>query len=139
MEFAESRERSIAMPESCGSSPGMFARPTLVACLLMAAAVSGCAFSDDSAGRLFVQPDRYVLYSCKEIAREMQTVGVRQLELERLMAKAGTDSSGRFVSDLAYGPEYAQLRGQMSELHRTSGEKHCKFSPGPPTSDQIIR
>lgn len=127
------------MPKSCDSSRAMFVRPTLTAALLIATALSGCAVTDDSAGRLFVQPDRYVLYSCKELAETLKTVSARQLELERLMAKAGSDSGGQLVSDLAYGPEHAQLRGQMNELQRTFAEKHCKFSSAAPTSDQVIR
>src|SRR5690242_11519616 len=118
------------MPESHDNCRAMIARPTAMTVILMAAALSGCALTDDSAGRIFVQPDRYVLYSCKELAQTMKTVNARQQELEGLMAKAGSDSSGRVVSSLAYGPEYAQLHGQMNELHRTSSEKHCKFSPG---------
>ena len=59
------------------------------------------------------------------------------------MAKAGPDASGRFVSTIAYRPEYLQLRGQMNEISRTSAEKKCKFNPdaalGARVSDQVIR
>lgn len=107
------------------------------------ALLSGCASSDDASGRFLVQPDRYQLYSCRELAEAAQTIGVRQLELEGLMAKAGPDASGRFVSTIAYRPEYLQLRGQMNEIRRTSTEKKCKFNldaaPGARVSDQVIR
>jgi hypothetical protein len=107
---------------------------------LAASILCGCAMSDDNAGRFLVQPDRYVLYSCKELAAAAQANATRQQELEKLMAKAGVDSSGQFVSNLAYRPEYAQLRGQMNELRRTSDEKNCKFTPGgAPASSQAIR
>jgi hypothetical protein len=57
------------------------------------------------------------------------------------MAKAGVDSGGWFVSDLAYRPEYVQLRGEMNELRKASAEKNYKFSPAAGTrlSDQVIR
>jgi hypothetical protein len=58
------------------------------------------------------------------------------------MAKAGSDSSGQFVSNLSYRPEYTQLRGQMNELRRSAAEKNCKFNPAvldPRTSGQVIR
>ena len=118
----------------------MIARAHLM--IVAAALLAGCAMSDDSAGRLLVQPDRYVLYSCRELAEAAQAINVRQLELERLMAKAGSDSSGQFVSNLSYRPEYTQLRGQMNELQRSAAEKNCKFNPAflePRTSDQVIR
>jgi hypothetical protein len=107
------------------------------------AVLSGCAASDDTSGRFLVQPDKYQLYSCRELDEAAKTVGARQLELEGEMAKAGPDASGRFVSNIAYRPEYLQLRGQMNEIHRTSAEKKCKFNPnaapGPRVSDQVIR
>lgn len=57
------------------------------------------------------------------------------------MAKAGVDSGGWFVSDLAYRPEFVQLRGEMNELRKASAEKNYKFSPAAGTrlSDQVIR
>jgi hypothetical protein len=119
----------------------MMRRSFLVTGLLAASLLAGCAATDDSAGRFFVQPDRYVLYNCKELAEAAQAIGVRQGELERLMTRAGSDSSGQFVSNLAYRPEYAQLHGQMNELRRTASEKNCKIPAalGPRTSDQVIR
>jgi hypothetical protein len=120
----------------------MTVKLTLLAALA-AALLSGCAASDDASGRFFVQPDRYQLYSCRELAEAAQGIASRQLELEGLMAKAAPDASGRFVSTMAYRPEYLQLRGLMNEIHKTSAEKKCKFSPnaasGPRVSDQVIR
>ena len=121
----------------------MLARAPLLIGILTAGVLAGCATSDDSAGRFFVQPDRYQLYSCRELAEAAQTISARQLELEGLMAKAGPDASGRFVSTVAYRPEYLQLRGQMNEIRKTSVEKKCKFNldapPGARVSDQVIR
>src|SRR5689334_4029090 len=80
--------------------------------LFTSAALSGCA-SDDSAGRFLVQPDKYVLYNCRDLAAASQATATRQRELEGLMAKASTDSGGKIVSNLAYRPEYTQLHGEM--------------------------
>ena len=102
--------------------------------------LSGCA-SEDSAGRFLVQPDKYTLYNCKELAEATQANATRQHQLEALMAKAGPDSGGRLVSDLAYRPEYAQLHGEMNELHKTTLEKNCRTVTGSGTraSDQVVR
>jgi hypothetical protein len=120
----------------------MTVRTQLIA-ILAAATVSGCAASDDASGRFLVQPDKYQLYSCRELAEAAQGIGARQLELEGLMAKAGPDATGQFMSTIAYRPEYLQLRGQMNEIRRTSTEKKCKFNPdaalGARVSDQVIR
>lgn len=121
----------------------MTSRIPLMIGAVASALLSGCAASDDTSGRFLVQPDKYQLYSCRELAEAAQAVSVRERELEALMTKAGPDASGRFVSDIAYRPEYLQLRGQMNEIRRTSTEKKCKFNPGTPpgtsASDQVIR
>lgn len=111
---------------------------------LAAATLSGCAASDDSAARFLVAPGQYVLYNCVQIAEVAQANATRQRELEKLMAKAGTDSAGRFVSGMAYRPEYVQLRGVMTELREEAAGKHCKFTPGVEVpggraSDQVVR
>jgi hypothetical protein len=106
------------------------------------ALLSGCVASDDASGRFLVQPDRYQLYSCRELAEAAEGLGARQRELEGLMAKA-PDASGQFVSTIAHRPEYLQLRGLMNEIRKTSAEKKCKFNPdsalGGRGSDQVIR
>lgn len=108
--------------------------------LFAIAVLPGCA-SDDSAGRFLVQPDKYVLYNCKELATATQANAKRRNELEALMVKAGPDASGKLVSNLAYRPEYTQLHGEMNELHRTALAKNCKEVPdgGIRASDQAVR
>jgi hypothetical protein len=103
------------------------------------AALGGCA-SEDSTGRFLVTPDKFVLYNCAQLSDAAQANLLRQQELEKLMAKAGT-GPGTVVSDLAYRPEYVQLRGEMVELRKTSAEKNCKpivYTAGR-TSDQAVR
>ena len=118
---------------------------------MIAVAVAGCA-SEDTTGRFLVAPDKFVLYNCAQLNDAAQNNYARQQELEKLMAKAERGSGGTIVSDMAYRPEYVQLRGEMNELRRTTAEKNCKpltltSSPsGGPTggqsgraSDQVIR
>jgi hypothetical protein len=95
-----------------------------------AAALSGCATSDDNAARFLVAPDQYVLYNCPQLAEAAQVNATRQRELEALMAKADIDSAGRAVSAMSYRPEYLQLRGRMTELRKEAATKHCRFTPG---------
>lgn len=109
-----------------------------------AATLSGCTVSDDSAARFLVAPDHFVLYSCPQLAQAAQANAKRQRELEVLMAKASTDSAGRFVGGMAYQPEYAQLRGEMTELRKEAMSKQCRFTPGTDipeerASDGVVR
>jgi hypothetical protein len=107
-------------------------------------ALSGCA--SETASRIFVEPGRYVLYSCKELANQAAGNFNRQHELETLMAKAGS-GAGQVASAMAYQPEYAQLRGEMTQLRNAAADRKCPPLPsGPPTpaaggrtSDQAVR
>lgn len=121
----------------------MTIRATLTIGALATVLLSGCAASDDVSGRFLVQPEKYQLYNCGQLADAAEQVIKRRRELEGLMAKAGTDASGRFVGTVAYRPEYLQLRGQMNEIRRTSIERKCKFDPETPPgasgSDEVIR
>jgi hypothetical protein len=121
--------------------------PKIVAAALLAAALAGCASSgtsDDKVGRFLVAPDKFVLYSCADIAEKAAATAARERELEALMAKAGEGSGGRLVSTVAYRPEYLERHGEMNELRSAAAAKNCKFVPGAenpasPTSDKPIR
>ena len=105
----------------------------IVAAALLAASLAGCATSgtsDDKVGRLLVAPDKFVLYSCADIAEKAAATAVRERELQQLMAKAGESSGGRLVSSVAYRPEYLERHGEMNELRSAAAAKNCKFVPG---------
>jgi hypothetical protein len=103
---------------------------SLPICVVLAAAVlSGCA-SDDSTARLLVAPDKYVLYTCPEIAREMSIKQAREKELRELMNKDGSDSAARLVSGFTYDPEYLTVRGEINDLRATAAGKNCANIPG---------
>ena len=97
---------------------------------IIATALAGCAVSDESADRFLVAPGRYALYNCVQLAKAAQAIGSRQRKLELLMTKAETDSVGVLVSSAAYRPEYAELRGMMSQLQKTAADKNCKLVSG---------
>jgi len=94
------------------------------------AMLAGCTMSDDQAARFLVAPDKYTLYSCDEIARETLTKVAREAELQALMAKAGTDSGGRLIGDIAYRPDYITVRGELNDLRQTAVVKKCAGVPG---------
>jgi hypothetical protein len=101
----------------------------LAALLLTACAGSG---ETDSEARFLVAPGKYTLYNCTQLAQVAKTKAERQHELEGLMAKAGTSSSGQVVNAVAYRPEYVALRGEMMDLRQTAADKKCDFVPGEP-------
>ena len=122
------------------------AKPFIAMALMsvLAACTTSGGGTDDRLGRLLVAPGKYVLYSCPELATQATATAARLRELERLMAKAGSDSGGQLVSAMAYRPEYTEKRGEMSELRNAAVEKNCKSHPGAGapagrTSDNAVR
>ena len=95
----------------------------------VAVMLSGCA-SDDSTARFFVAPEKYMLYTCPEIAREMKGRQAREKELKDLMVKASADPGGRLISGLAYDSEYLSVRGEINDLRASAAERHCAPEPG---------
>ena len=142
---SRARDHITRLPNLCDSSMTMIGRGTawtLTAAVI--AALCGCAASEDTAGRFLVTPDKFVLYNCVQISDAAQINFARQQQLEKLIAKAGTGAGAEFVSDLAYRPEYLQLRGEMNELRKAATAKNCKpiintTSPTGRSSDQVIR
>ena len=104
-------------------------RPRIVLLISIAAlGLASCALSEEKFGKLLVAPDKYVLYNCDEIARETEGKLAREQELQRVMARAGTEPAGRVVSVMAYDSEYAAVRAELSELSKAAGEKRCELA-----------
>ena len=101
--------------------------------------LAGCA-SDDETSRLLVAPDKYVLYTCDEIAREMKTKATREAELAVLMAKAGDGADARMISGMTYDPEYLSVRGEINDLRASAAAKKCTapaVAPAPTASPAV--
>jgi hypothetical protein len=115
---------------------------TVSAAQLATLALSAC--TSETASRFLVEPDRFVLYGCNDLAAQAQLNLTRQRELELLIAKAGSG----VASAMAYQPEYLQLRGEMTQLRKAAADKNCKPLPSAPApvptaggrnSDQAVR
>ena len=109
----------------------------------LAVLLSGCGTSQQTSS-LLVAPGKYDIYTCAQIAIRMQDVDTEGKKLEGLMARASQDASGRFVSNIAYEPEYLANRGEMNELRKSAAAKNCNnlpvaATPGKRASDTIIR
>jgi len=106
----------------------------LVVAALMAALLAACSApggsSDDKMGRFLVAPDKFILYTCPQLAERATVVAAREKELQGLMARAGPSTDGRLVSAVAYEPEYLELRGETNEVRNAAAAKNCKSAPG---------
>ena len=88
-------------------------------------ALAGCAGVAMDESTFFVDPARYDLYDCKQLAAARKVHMERLDELKRLMAKAETGTGGAVVSELAYRPEYASTQANLKLANRVYDDNHC--------------
>ena len=92
----------------------------------------------DGAGSILVDPGRYSVYHCDELATRWKVLVAREKELRGLMDKASEGGGGAVIGSLAYRTDY-EIRAQRGKLlQRTAAEKNCGFTPDF-QSDHTIR
>jgi len=99
--------------------------PLLAFAVLLAGSVAAAA-DDDTLSHFLVAPGKFVLYNCQQLDVAAKDNEKRMAELEALMAKSGNE----LANAIAYRPEYLQLRGELQDIRRESGDKKCKAAPG---------
>ena len=108
---------------------GLISTAATLGTLLGALSLCGCA-SDEVASRILVEPERYLLYNCPEIATATKSNMTRQRELEALMIKAGPGTGGQIASShgLSAGVQpIARGDGAASQgCGRQELQKYCR-------------
>jgi hypothetical protein len=101
-------------------------------------ALTGCGLSTDGAGALFVDPGRYTLYHCDDLAARRKMLIARENELRGLIERAGESTGGAVIGSFAYRSDYDAVLAEEKLLQRNAAEKNCSFA-SPLQSDQTIR
>ncbi len=105
----------------------------LAALLLVGAMLGGCATGATSS--VFVDPSRYNLYNCDQLATARKPVFERVTELQALMAKAETGAAGGLVSGLAYQTDFLKARAELNLIDETRERGNCgALAPDTPAS-----
>lgn len=99
-------------------------RAVVVLCLLTAA-LGGCASTNDSMGSAFVDPAKYNLFDCKQLAPAHADALKRETELAALMAKAEQGTAGPLMAELGYRTDYQTARGQREQIEMRQRELNC--------------
>ena len=100
-------------------------------------ALTGCGMSD-GAGALLVDPGRYTLYRCDDLAARRKALIARENELRGLIERASESAGGAVIGSLAYRSDYDAVLAEEKLLARNAAEKNCSFA-APLQSDQTIR
>jgi hypothetical protein len=104
--------------------------------LLALVALAGCG--SDGAGAVFIDPGRYTLYHCDDLATRRKALIAREAELRGLMERASESAAGSVIGSLAYRSEYDSVIAEQKLLQRNAAEKNCSFA-SPLQSDQTLR
>ncbi len=94
----------------------------LLAALELACALAGCA---NDPGQLLIDPGRYTVYKCEDLAKRWKAVSAREKELHDLIAKADESRAGVVVGAITYRPDYEAVLSDEKLLQRTAAEKNC--------------
>jgi uncharacterized membrane protein YebE (DUF533 family) len=115
--------------------------------LALAGLLAGCTSNDS--GELLIDPGRYAVYKCDDLAARWKVVLAREKELRDLMDKASQTAGGAVIGSLAYRAQYDATVSDQRLLQRTAAEKNCGLpfqtqgAPQPQStqyqSDQSIR
>jgi len=101
----------------------------VIALLVSAAGVSGCAQIGDSVPSAFADPAKYELYDCKQLENERSNLKTRAADQEKLMAKAETGVGGTVVSEMVYRNELISIHAQQKLADQAWRSNKCHESP----------
>ncbi|MGP9811418.1 twin-arginine translocation pathway signal [Rhodopseudomonas sp. NSM] len=100
-----------------------------------AGGLSGCAAIGDSAmSQAFVDPAKYDLYNCEQLAAERKALDARLADLDGLMRKAQTGVAGSVVSEVAYRNDYINVKAQSRLAEQTWRDNKCVEAAPPPAA-----
>lgn len=102
----------------------------------VALALGACASGGDSGfgPSVFVDPSKYNLYNCEQLAMARKATNDRVVELEGLMAKAETGAGGTLVSGLAYQTDYRAQRAQRDAIDEKMTRDNCAAEVAKPAA-----
>jgi hypothetical protein len=131
---------AIEWPRACAprasSAPAGWYGALSSLALLALVVLAGCG--SDGAGAVFIDPGRYTLYHCDELATRRKALIAREAELRGLMERASESAAGSVIGSLAYRSEYDSVIAEQKLLQRNATEKNCSFAL-PLQSDQTMR
>lgn len=119
---------------NCDPARGRAAGLRLAMLGALALGLGACASGGGSpfGSSVFVDPSKYDLYNCQQLATARKAADDRVVELEGLMAKAETGAGGALVSGLAYQTDYRAQRAQRDAIDEKLASNNCSAELAPP-------
>ncbi|MDQ8726578.1 twin-arginine translocation pathway signal [Bradyrhizobium sp. LHD-71] len=92
------------------------------------AMLGGCATTTVDESTFFVDPARYAMYDCQQLAPVRTSAAQRVEELRGLMRKAEGGPAGSIVSEVAYRPDYLSAQGTLKAANAAWERNRCTES-----------
>lgn len=99
--------------------------------LLIGLPLAGCSTNADQFSSSFVDPARYTLYNCQQLAAEYVTVVEKENELRGLMDRARQGAAGNVVAEAAYGGDYLTYHGRRQAIEEAARRDNCNLTSPP--------
>jgi hypothetical protein len=128
----ESRARGLLTGRRPGHAWAKIPRgAALLAVLTCASALASCGGNFDG-GQLLIDPGRYEMFKCDDLAKRWKAVSAREKQLRELMARASQTSGGAVVGALTYRADYDAVVSDEKLLQHEAAAKNCalSFEPG---------
>ncbi len=110
-----------------GAAQKRIAAATIGAAL--AALLSACGTAEE-ASRFVVSPGKYEIYTCQQIADQMQKTQSEVARLEGLLARASQGQGGQVIGEIAYGPDYLANTRRPARATQIRGGKELRQCAG---------
>jgi hypothetical protein len=91
--------------------------------------LAGCASTVVDESTFFVDPARFAMYDCKQLAPVRLAYAKRVEELQGLMAKAETGAAGSVVAEIAYRPDYLSQQALLKSANAAWERNRCDSAP----------
>jgi hypothetical protein len=97
----------------------------LVAAVLLAALLPGCADSSTGALAYSVQ-NKFFYMDCTQLSAQHKTYQTQIDKYESLERRAAREGGGGIIGNMAYGSPLAQARAERRLIEATQGDKKCE-------------
>ena len=101
----------------------------VLAVLVLATGVSGCAQIGETVPSAFADPATYELYDCKQLEASRKGLEASAKDQEALMAKAKTGVGGTVVGEMVYRNELISIHSKQRLVEEAWRKGKCHEAP----------
>jgi hypothetical protein len=113
---------------TAGARPAEARTAAVLAGVVAATMLAGCASESTIVENLLVVPGYYDTLPCPEIVAQIQASSARVKELTQLIERSSGNGAGPVVNALAYDTDYAKARATQKFSEEAARRKNCDLT-----------